>query len=108
MQEVSKYQELKDSEQADIDDRPRKYYSKVTIEKVDSTYYMIASEVFDLSEGRVLSNDDLKLLPFHITYRGPEVQYRANQEEAFTLLMRIFINANKMQNPEFVSFPVGE
>ena len=96
-----------DEESVDIDDRPKREYARVTIDSFDNKYYMIASQVFDLTEGKVLSTDDLKELPVKINFTGQNFDFKTDQAEAFKLLVRIFYNANKMQDPEFVSFPIG-
>ena len=107
LQEVSKYQKVMDEASVDVDERPRKEYAGVTIERFDDKYYLIASDIFDLTEGHILTDDDLKQLPVKINFTGQPFNFKTDQEKAFELLLRIFSNANKMQDPKFVSFPVG-
>ena len=108
-QEVSKYQELKNVDPVDIDDRPRREYSKVTIERLEvgGKWYMFGTEVFDLTTGTALTEEDLKNLPFQISYIGPEFHYKTDEKEAFSILLHIISNANKLQDDEFYSFPLG-
>ena len=104
---MSKYQKVMDEASVDVDERPRKEYAGVTIERFDDKYYLIASDIFDLTEGHILTDDDLKQLPVKINFTGQPFNFKTDQEKAFELLLRIFSNANKMQDPKFVSFPVG-
>lgn len=107
-QEVSRYQEKMDEDPSQRDERPRRDYTRVTIEKVNGSYFLIGEDIFNLSAGIVLTTEMVKELPFQINYTGPPIHYKTNQEEAFAILLRIISNANKMQDPRFVSFPVGK
>ena len=91
------------------DNRPRREYSRVTIEKFEGKHYLIASNVFDLSEGgRCLTEDEIQKLPVNPCYTGPELTYKTNEKEAFAILMKILANANRMQDPDFYSFSLGK
>ena len=104
-----KYQQGLDNEgPEDRDERPFKEYSKPTIEKIGTRYYLIASEVYDLTRwGHKLDEQEMTDLPIRHCYIGKEVYFKSNKKEAFTILMRIISNGNKLQDPEFYSFLLG-
>ena len=104
-----RYQQACDNEgPEDRDERPYKEYAKPTIEKLGTRYYLIASEVYDLTRwGQKLDDQELKDLPIRHSYIGKEVYYKYEKKEAFAILMRIISNANKLQDPEYLSFILG-
>ena len=104
-----KYQASLDNEDpADRDDRPLKEYTKPTIEKIGTRHYFVATDIYDLTRwGHKLDEQELAELPIRHCYNGKEVAYQNDRREAFTILMRIVNNANKMQDPEFYSFILG-
>ena len=104
-----KYQKsLDDVDPAERDVRPFKEYSKPTIEKIGTRYYFIATDVYDLTRwGHKLDEQELTELPIRHCYNGKEVAYKTDKKEAFTILMRIVKNGNKMQDPNFYSFVLG-
>ena len=90
------------------DKRPFRDYNRPTAEKFNGSYYFFASDVFDLSSGgKKLSKEEVDNLPVRINYSGEEVEFDDDEKEAFTILMRIISNGNKMQYRRYVSFPLG-
>ena len=90
------------------DKRPFRDYSKPTVEKFNGSYYFFASDVFDLSRGgQKLSQDEVDNLPVRVNYSGAVFEFDDDEKEAFTILMRIICNGNKMQYRRYVSFPLG-
>ena len=73
-----RYQQACDNEgPEDRDERPYKEYTKPTIEKLGTRYYLIASEVYDLTRwGQKLDDQELKDLPIRHSYIGKEVYYK--------------------------------
>ena len=71
---------------------------------------MIAKDIFDLSNGgRKLNPTEVLNLPTQLCYVGPtKTVYKSNVNQCITLLLRIFGNANKLQDKEFPSFSVGK
>ena len=78
--------------------------------KIGDKHYMIARDIFDLSRGgKKLTPAEVLNLPSQMSYRGPsKTVYKSNVNQCLTLLLRIFANANKLQDKEFPSFAVGK
>ena len=106
---MARYQDRKDAE--DVNERDstiQKDYTKLTVEKFDGRYYLIASEIYDLSGGgKCLSDGEKKSLPFNLTYSGPEVKFKTDEKTAYEILLRIISNANKLQDAQYYSFILG-
>ena len=106
---MSKYQKRLDEQDPGERDNRRSFdYNKPTLEKFADKFYLIATDVFDLTDCTKLTDEDLRLLPIKINYTGLEIEYKTDTKEAYKLLLNIIGNFNKMQDPEFYSFPLGE
>ena len=103
-----RYQEQIEENPDAKDDRPRREFNKVTVQKLDGKRYMFAGGVFDLSRGgERLSEEEVSQLPIKAYYMGPEVDYKTDEKAAFEILSRILSNGNKMQDKDFYSFALG-
>ena len=66
-----KYQQRLNAEDPeDRDERPKREYSKITIEKLDGKYYMIGTEVYNLTDGTCLTKEEMRDLPVQVKYTG--------------------------------------
>ena len=85
-------------------------YSSLAIDKFDNQYYLIGSDVFNLSAGgKKLTDEEVNTLPVIICYLGTDVKYSDDEREAYTLLLKIISNINKLQvSSDFMSFPFGK
>ena len=107
LQEVMRYQERINSQQ-DIERRPHKEYDVPTIEKFNGNYYLIASDIYDLSNnGKIIDDEVLSQFPVIPCYVGDRLDFQDDEYEAYRLLMEIIGNFNKLQDPKFYSFPLG-
>ena len=89
------------------------HFYKPTVEKFDdgedAKYYLVAGELFSLTgELKQLTDEEIADLPVIISWKGPNVKFEMDEKECFRLLTEIIFDMNKMQDPRFVSFPVGE
>ena len=89
------------------------HFYKPTVEKFeegeDAKYYLVAGEVFSLTgELRQLTDEEIADLPVIISWKGPNLNFEMDEKECFRLLSEIIFDMNEMQDPRFVSFPVGE
>ena len=94
--------------------------SSPEVEKIGDAYYWIAGsgEVHLLNHernaenkfyARKLSPDEIADLPVEIVYVGNEnFIFLDDEERAFTILVSIIEKMNSMQDPKFVSFPLGK
>ena len=95
--------------------------SSPSVEKIGDAYYWIAGseEVHHLNHekneenkfyARKLSPDEIADLPVEIVYVGEEnlITFLDDEEKAFTNLVSIIEKMNSMQDPKFVSFPLGK
>ena len=94
--------------------------SSPSVEKIGDAYYWIAgsAEVHLLNHerneenkfyARKLSPDEIAQLPVEIVYVGQEnLIFLDDEEKAFTILVSIIEKMNSMQDPKFVSFPLGK
>ena len=80
-----------------------------SVEQFDDTLYLISSEVWVLGGGgpRKLSQTEIADLPIIISWRGPDYQFRSDEEECIRLICLILGDMNIMQNKKFISFPLG-
>jgi hypothetical protein len=84
-----------------------KFY-KPSVAEFNNAYYLIASDVFLLGgKPRKLTPEDIQELPVIISWKGPDYHYKTDEKECFQLLCKIIFDMNLMQNPKFVSFPLG-
>ena len=84
-------------------------YYKPTVEEFGATIYLIASDVFVLGgKARKLTPEEVKELPFIISWKGTNYSFSSNELECITLLCAILRDVNKMQPMRFVSFPLGK
>ena len=91
-----------------------------SLHQIDDHFYWIAGpeQMFILnhektkngdSYARKLGVEEILCLPVDIVYVGNEgPHYLDDEEEAFTRLVKIIENMNMMQDPDFVSFPLGD
>ena len=79
------------------------------MEEFDGQYLLISSDVWLLGGGepRILSPEEIKELPVIICWKGEPCHFQADKEKAIGLLCQIVTDMNLMQNPKFVSFPLG-
>ena len=92
-----------------------KHFYKPTVERfpdkddpTKSNFYLIAGDVFLVSgEVKKLSQDDIKELPITISWKGPLFSFETDEAKCFELLTKIIYDMNLMQDPRFVSFPLG-
>ena len=94
----------------EVSTKQYKKFSTPTVAKFGDQYYLVASDIFNLSDGGVkLTEEDINALPAIICYLGQDFKYSDNEREAYSLLMKIISNINKMQDStEYQSFPLGE
>ena len=91
------------------DPRPKVEFGEPTVKRIGSKLYLIASDVFDLSNGdKCLSNDDLKSFPDRYVYSGLEFRFKTEEAEAFQIFFSIVAKMNSMQDPDFYSFALGK
>ena len=70
---------------------------------------MIAVDVFLISgDARKLDRQEVDELPVVISWKGPKYCFETDKKECFELLVKIISDMNSMQNPKFVSFPLGK
>ena len=104
-----RYQDQLDENPDAKDDRPRREFNKVTVQKLNGKRYLFAGDVFDLSRGgERLTEEEVSQLPIKAYYIGPDVDYKTDEKAAFEILSRILSNGNKMQDKEFYSFALGK
>ena len=79
--------------------------------KTEDSYLLVASEIYDIKDSsniKILSEDELKLLPMKLHYCGPPTQFKIEEKEAFRCLFSIISNMNSLQDLKFASFPLGK
>ena len=94
--------------------------SSPSIQQIDGKFYWIAGaeEVHLLnhertvgsgaSYARKLGTEEIAELPIELVYVGPDtIGFINDEEKAFTNLVGILERMNLMQDPKFVSFPLG-
>ena len=86
-----------------------KQFNKPTIEEIDGHYYLIADDVFVLDDPPTkLTHEQVKDLPYNISWTGPMLTFKVNPAECFRLLLEVISDMNKMQqNKKFLSYPIG-
>ena len=89
------------------------HFYKPTLEQFgeddERKYYLIACDVFCLTgELEVLTPDQIADLPVIISWKGPTMTFSSDERECYKLLTDIIYDMNLMQDPQFVSFPVGK
>ena len=87
------------------------------LRKIEANYYWVAgTDIYlinhDISEGmasfaKVLTQEEISLLPIEIVYTGPHQDFNTDEEEAFRLVARVIELMNMMQDPEWHSYPLG-
>ena len=103
-----RYQERLNSQQQ-IDRRLHKEYEVPTVEMFDGKYYLIANDIFDLSNnGQAIGTDIISQFPVILCYLGDQLHFEDNECEAFKLLIKIIYNFNRLQDSKFHSFPLGK
>ena len=112
-QEKAKEQASQDPSSNRVRNKKTMHFFKPTVEKLgqddECKYYLIASEVFCLSgELRMLTPGEIADLPMIISWKGPPLSFSIDEKECFKLITDIIYDMNQMQDPEFVSFPVGK
>ena len=91
--------------------RPKKavQYFKPTVEEFDEKYYLISSDIWLLGGVlMMLTPEEAQELPVIICWKGDPCHFRSNEKETIELLCQIISDMNMMQNPKFVSFPLGK
>ena len=84
------------------------HLSKITVEKLLESYYLIAYEVFIIDDKpRKLTSEEIQDLPVNISWSGPQYDFDTDEKTCFKLLTEIIFDMNIMQNPKFSSFPLG-
>ena len=79
-----------------------------SVELLAEEYYLIASDVFIISGStRKLTRHEIDELPVIISWKGPRFCFHTDEKKCYELLTEIFQDMNMMQNPKFVSFPLG-
>ena len=79
--------------------------------KTEDSYLLVASEIYDIKDSsniKILSEDELKLLPMKLHYCGPPTQFKIEEKEAFRCLFSIISKMNSLQDLKFASFPLGK
>ena len=85
-------------------------YLKPTVEEFGERYFLISSDVWLLGGGvpRMLTHEEVQELPVIISWKGEPCHFHTDEKETMSLLCQIISDMNKMQNPKFVSFPLGK
>ena len=85
-------------------------YYKPVVEKFSERYYLISSDVWLLGGGvpMMLTPEEKQELPVIICWKGEACHFQTDEKETTRLLCQIISDMNLMQNPKFVSFPLGE
>ena len=83
-------------------------FKKPAIIEIEDRFYLVASDIFLLGPAVVkLSHEEVLELPVTICYSGPVKNFEADLRSCYSLLSEIFTMYNSLQNPRFVSFPIG-
>ena len=86
-----------------------KQYTKPTIEEIDGQFFLIADEIYLLSEHPTkLCPDQVNELPFNIAWNGPRLSFKVDPKECYRLLFELISDMNAMQkNKKYLGFCIG-
>ena len=109
VQAISDYQSLQRLNGPVGNSKKTKQFSKPTVEEIEGNFYLIADDVFLLGEpSSKLDSDQLKDLPFNISWSGPKLNFKIDPRECYRLLLEVISDMNKMQkDKKYLGFPVG-
>ena len=97
--------------------KPRKEYTCPCLERINGSFYFIGPKVYRLNQkepgnflvdyAEVLSDAEVSNLPVSIKYIGPHLEFSCDERGFIECYGKILREFNLMQDPRYVSFPLG-
>ena len=99
--------------------KPVRDFATQKLLKIEDAFYLVAGskQIYLINRqksedcpvyARMLTPEEMGLLPFEVIYTGEEENFRTDEKEALTIIVKILELMNLMQQKQWQSYPLGK